>query len=254
MDELLTARQVQELLHVDRTTIYRMLNDGRLVGVKIGQQWRFSRQEVDVLLSGTRPNDNHTDKNNGSICTQVLPIHCVQAIQDVFADVAQVGAVTTEPNGEPLTKISNSCRFCDIILASKSGRDACIASWQKLAEQSERKPKFVECHAGLQYARAPIEVDGELIAVLIAGQFYASPPEPMEEAQRIKRLADSHNLKTEALVETARELPVLDDRMQAQIGGWLVKVANVFSEVGRERAELMNRLRRIAAISILEQE
>jgi excisionase family DNA binding protein len=37
----LTTRQVQNILQVDRITIYRMLQDGRLKGVKIGQQWRF---------------------------------------------------------------------------------------------------------------------------------------------------------------------------------------------------------------------
>src|SRR5947209_1519359 len=52
MSELLTVKEVQELLKVDRITVYRMLKDGRLTGVKIGHQWRFSRQEIDSLLSG----------------------------------------------------------------------------------------------------------------------------------------------------------------------------------------------------------
>jgi excisionase family DNA binding protein len=50
MTDLLTTRQVQEILKVDRITIYRMLQDGRLKGVKIGQQWRFARREVERLL------------------------------------------------------------------------------------------------------------------------------------------------------------------------------------------------------------
>ena len=48
-NKLLTAKQVQDLLHVDRTTIYRMLKDGRLNGVKVGKHWRFSAQEVNDL-------------------------------------------------------------------------------------------------------------------------------------------------------------------------------------------------------------
>ena len=52
MDELLTTRQVQSILQVDRTTIYRMLKDGRLRGVKVGQQWRFHDTDVRALLSG----------------------------------------------------------------------------------------------------------------------------------------------------------------------------------------------------------
>ena len=34
MTDLLTTRQVQDILKVDRITIYRMLQDGRLKGVK----------------------------------------------------------------------------------------------------------------------------------------------------------------------------------------------------------------------------
>ncbi len=49
MEDLLTTREVQELLKVDRITIYRMLQDGRLHGMKIGQQWRFPKR-VERLL------------------------------------------------------------------------------------------------------------------------------------------------------------------------------------------------------------
>ncbi len=50
MNDLLTSRQVQEILKVDRITIYRMLNDGRFKGVKIGQQWRFHLSDVERML------------------------------------------------------------------------------------------------------------------------------------------------------------------------------------------------------------
>ena len=51
IDSLLTARQLQDLLQVDRITIYRMLKDGRLEGFKVGGQWRFSRQTVQRWLN-----------------------------------------------------------------------------------------------------------------------------------------------------------------------------------------------------------
>jgi excisionase family DNA binding protein len=53
VNALLTTKQLQELLSIDRTTVYRMLKDGRLTGIKVGTQWRFSRDEVDALLSGS---------------------------------------------------------------------------------------------------------------------------------------------------------------------------------------------------------
>ena len=102
MSDLLTARQVQDLLKVNRITIYRMLQDGRLKGVKIGQQWRFPSQEVDRLLG------------MGSIQAQAaeleanlnFPTHCVQTIQELFSEVGQVSAVVIDRQGKPLTEIS----------------------------------------------------------------------------------------------------------------------------------------------------
>jgi excisionase family DNA binding protein len=247
MDELLTTRQVQDLLQVDRTTVYRMLRDGRLTGVKIGHQWRFSRREVEALGFGAPTVDNEA----GVASADVLPMHCIQPIQQVFAEIAQVGAITTAPSGEPLTEMSNACRFCRLVLASDSGRRACVASWRRLARQSERRPAFATCHAGLQYARARIELDGRLEAMLVAGQFYAAAPERDEEAERLRGLAATHDLDRRALTEAARRLPVLDDRRRSQIGGWLVKVARTFEDIGRERADLMGRLQKIAQVSAL---
>lgn len=256
MDDLLTTKQVQDLLQVDRTTIYRMQKDGRLKGTKIGHQWRFSRQEVQALLSGEYGVPELPDaERNGkiTITPQVLPLHCVQPVQDVFAEIAEVGAVTTAPDGQPLTGISNACRFCEMILATESGREACIASWRRLAWQETERPQFVACHAGLQYARARIEVGGQLAAMLIAGQFYADAPDPAEEAARLASLAARHGLNAPQLQAHVRAIPVLDQRKRAQIGLWLEKVARTFEDIGSERAELMGRLNRIAAMSTLTQ-
>jgi excisionase family DNA binding protein len=262
MHDLLTAKEVQELLKLDRTTVYRMLKDGRLTGVKVGQQWRFARQEIDTLLSGERPVATNGTAAPGGVTEaapppapeNLLPLHCVQTIQDVFADMAQVGSITTAPDGEPLTHVSNSCQFCSLILSSPAGRRACINSWRRLAEQTERQPHFATCHAGLNYIHARIDVNQAPAAVLIAGQFYAESPDPTEQATRVEQLAEAYDLDLVELAEAAQSLPTLDERTQAQLGNWLTKVAHTFEEVGRERAAMIDRLRRIAAITVLETE
>lgn len=250
MDDLLTTKQLQELLKIDRTTVYRMLNDGRLTGIKVGGQWRFSRQEVEGQLTGARS----AKSSAPTISTDVLPLRCVQAVQNVFAEIAGVGSVTTAPDGEPLTKISNSCRFCNLILASESGRQACVESWRKLAQQSESRPRFVTCHAGLQYARSRIEVGGTFTAMLIAGQFNDSAPDPEQLSQQVRLLAHKHGIDPDALAEAVQDIPVLDADKQEGIGGWLNTVAQTFEEIGHERAMLMNRLQQIAAMSTLNTE
>ena len=248
-NKLLTAKQVQDLLHVDRTTIYRMLKDGRLNGVKVGKHWRFSAQEVNDLLSGSNPQEPFVT----AITENVLPLHCMQPVQDVFAEIAEVGSVTTDTDGQPLTRISNSCDFCKLILGSAEGREACIASWRKLTLWKDQKPEFFTCHAGLRYSHARIEVENELIAILVAGQFYNESPDPEEERQRLQQLATRYHIDFDLLARAAKSVPVLDGRKSAQIGGWLEKVANTFEQISSERAGMMYRLEQISLISNIKQ-
>ena len=95
MDDLLTTKQVEDLLQVDRTTIYRMLNDGRLTGIKVGQQWRFMRSEIDTLLGLEPQTKVESSAPFTPITTQYLPTECAQKIQDVFAEIAEIGAISS---------------------------------------------------------------------------------------------------------------------------------------------------------------
>jgi len=49
--ELLTTKQLQDLLQIDRTTVYRVLKDGRLTGVKVDSRRRFDRSQVEAILN-----------------------------------------------------------------------------------------------------------------------------------------------------------------------------------------------------------
>jgi excisionase family DNA binding protein len=249
MEELLTTKQVLDVLQVDRTTIYRMLKDGRLTGVKVGQQWRFPQSEVEALLSGKLTAPESAEPVRPPLTRDALPISCLQSVQDVSAETMEVGAITTDIEGHPLTEISNSGRFCNLIRSTESGQQACIDSWRKLARQHTSAPRFVTCHAGCHYARARIELDGTPFAMLVTGQFYTTAPDPDEVKQRIARLAQAHGLDEAELARVAAELPVLNAQTQEKITQWLEKLAVTFSLLGRERADMLDRLRRIASMS-----
>ena len=246
MDELITTKQVQEVLRVDRITIYRMIKDGRLNGIKVGNQWRFHRSDIEGILSGG------TRTKQQSAPSEILPIHCISVIQDVFAEILNVGSVTTDIEGEPLSEISNSCDFCNLILESPSGNQACINSWKKLAQTPRGDPKFIQCHVGFQYARGRIEFEGKLISILIAGQFLISEKDKFAFIDRIESLSQTHNINIEKLKEASETIRILDSDHQAQIEKWLIRVAETFEIITYERGELLERLKTIAAMSTFE--
>lgn len=45
-DQLMTVKEVAELLRVTRQTIYKMVEGGQLPAVRVGTQWRFDRERV----------------------------------------------------------------------------------------------------------------------------------------------------------------------------------------------------------------
>lgn len=243
MSEYLTTSQVQELLQVDRTTVYRMLSDGRLSGVKIGNRWRFYKAKIDDLLTET----SLTVASIPTVSFDVLPPTCLQGMQSVSADAIGIGAIVTDAVGEPLTQMSNPCRFCKLIYESEKGRAACRADFSLIAHRAGSTLPQITCHAGLQCIGAPIMINGVKTAVFIAGQ-YKSPAQ-QNHKQHIQQLADAYNLDAAELAAAAAEIPMFDRTQQQKVADWLPKLTSTLSEIGQERAELLDRLQRIAAMS-----
>jgi excisionase family DNA binding protein len=45
-DEILTIREVADLLKINEKTAYKLAAAGKLPGFKVGGSWRFDRQEI----------------------------------------------------------------------------------------------------------------------------------------------------------------------------------------------------------------
>lgn len=245
MDDLLTTRQVLERLKVDRITVYRMLQDGRLKGVKIGQQWRFSLREVDRLLGiVTEPAEPFQVSGESS-----FPTHCVQTIQDLFATVGQISAVVVDMEGNALTKVSRPCLYFQILQRSRSARKACHFSWKAFVQESRAGNKLFTCYSGLQWLAAPVFDREKQVAVLLAGQFYWQPADPQEEDNRCRRLAALHSLPLGELQQAAREIPVITPGQRARVEAWPASAANAVESILTERSSFIERLQRIADLT-----
>jgi excisionase family DNA binding protein len=245
MGELLTTRQLQDLLKIDRITVYRMLNDGRLKGVKIGNQWRFPQSEIDRLLG----NDSENDDQEMIESILDFPSGCVKEVQEIFAGIIGIGAITVTLRGTPLTEPTFSNPFCQLILSTEKGRQACQNSWRKIALQSTGEPGFQICHAGLCYKRSPINAENSQIAWLIGGQYYLNAPDNEKTKERVKQLAINYQIPIEKLQDAAKKIPVLKRYQQEQVKEWTPKVACTVQSILCERSGLMDRLQRIAELS-----
>ena len=181
--------------------------------------------------------------------TDVLPLHCLQPIQEVFAQTAGIGAVTTNLAGETLTTFSNPCAFCTLILATEQGRARCRASWQKLANDNDQQPRLEKCHAGLTYARGWIHLDGAPIAMIFGGQFAVGRGRAFDAPEHVNPLARACALDPAPLRQAAHEIRVLPKPRAEHLLHLLQLVADTFSTIGQERQDLLTRLKKVAALA-----
>jgi len=49
-DNIMTIEALAEYLKISRSTLYKLVQDGRLPGRKVGKRWRFHKDAIDEWL------------------------------------------------------------------------------------------------------------------------------------------------------------------------------------------------------------
>jgi excisionase family DNA binding protein len=154
----LTARDVQDLIRVDRSTIYRMAESGRLPAIKVGRQWRFPSDAIHEWL-GT--------SHNGARTT--FPRSRTQDIADLFGELYGVMVIVTDIEGNPLTSVSNPCGYFSAVSGEIAAVERCVTEWKALGDQYDFEARLRPSHLGFLCTRAFIRVGNELAGMVISG-------------------------------------------------------------------------------------
>jgi excisionase family DNA binding protein len=241
MAQLLTTHQVQDLLKVDRTTIYRMVEAGRLPAIRIGKQWRFDAADIEhwlnehatlalldrkpIAVEGGAPDGLRT----------LLPLECVQMIQDAFAEALDVMMVTTDMIGRPLTQVSHPCGFFSALMQDPAAIAHCIGTWQQLAAAPSIEPRLIPSEMGLLCARGLIRVGSELEGMVVVGGI-APDIWPPDDAQ-LSALARTFGADGASVRASVHEVYRLDRAGQAKVLRAVQRVADIFSHIAAIRRE-----------------
>jgi excisionase family DNA binding protein len=251
MAGFLTTRQVQDILQVDRTTIYRMVDRGSIPAVKVGNQWRFPRGEVETWLQTKGSTVIGSPEVKGVIesdeLVRLLPRECVQQIQDAFADALGVMIVTTDMDGNPLTRVSNACGLYDLAARVPDAHRHCMEAWAAMARNPSLQPVFVETPLGLKCARGLVRVGSELSAMVVMGCI--APKEWPPTPQRIQEISDFLGMDPSLLKERLEEAYYPDDNEQRRLLTFVQRIADVVAHIITERKQLFDKLESISELS-----
>ncbi|WP_143448258.1 helix-turn-helix domain-containing protein [Kineosporia sp. A_224] len=169
---LLSARQVQTMLGVDRSTVYRMAEDGRLPAVKVGRQWRFPADRIEAVLrvdAAPRPASGREPAAAASVTVPAPSTEVAASVAQIAADLLGVMMVVTDMDGRPITEVSNPCPWFVERSDDPDLLDACVAEWQQLADDTDFEPRFTAGVLGFECARAFVRSGTSLVAMVLVG-------------------------------------------------------------------------------------
>jgi len=257
MTEMLTAKEMQGLLQVDRSTIYRMAEAGRLPAIKIGKQWRFPADQVENWL-GTKtimPSSQafslvqpkaKADMPSSDL-ESLLPLECVELILDTYADLLGVMLVVTDMDGNPISQISNPCGLFDTISQKPDALQKCIHSWHELATTINLEPRFHKSHLGLLCTRGMVRVGKELKGMIVAG--CVAPKNWPPSLEEIGNIAREFNVTPEKITTHLEDVYFLDESQQSKVLEYVQRIANIIAHIVSERNVLMGKLEAIVHLA-----
>ena len=259
MLDMLTAKDMQELLQVDRSTIYRMAEAGQLPAVKVGKQWRFPGDLVADWLNAQAAPENRDSRRYVNITGQpiapapdgdlaaILPLDCVQLIQDAFAEVLGVTLVVTDLDGQPVTRASQPLPLYDLLTESQGGHALCQERLRELAQVPALEPRFVPVLAGLLCARALVRIGNSLKGMVVV--FGVAPPDWPPSVEAVQGLARTLQIEPARLGPAMEAVYTLGPAEQKKVLVTIQRIADILAHIGSERTALLGRLANIAQLS-----
>ena len=160
--------------------------------------------------------------------TELIDVETLQRVQDAFADMTGMAALTTDAEGVAVTNGSNFTDFCmKYTRATKIGAFRCGLCDKRGAEitLAAGHACTYDCHAGLMDFAAPIMVDGRMVGSFIGGQVLTEPP----KLDRYRENAIRMGIDPDAYVEAVKKVRVLDRDYIKKASQALFSLADVLS-------------------------
>lgn len=237
MTTFLTSQDIQELINVDRSTVYRMAEDGRLPGVKVGRQWRFPADRIaeqfglaaepaTMPLATTGPAD-------GADLGQLLQPEVASSIAELIGELFGLMTVVTDMTGQPITPVANPCGYYSAIANRPAAVSACLQQWQLFAGEPHVAPRWVRTHLGFLCARTFVWVDLKPVGMIVVGG--VRPPTWPPPTEHIELIAEQVGVPSHVLLDAADEVWTLDIDQQRRVLRLLPQMGDLVSQLAAAR-------------------
>ena len=165
------------------------------------------------------------------LLTDLIDVELLQKIQDEFSKYTGIAALTTDANGNPLTKGSASTEYCmKHTRGSELGYQRCVECDRNAAVMALEKgePVVYMCHAGLADFASPIMLGDKLLGCFLGGQVRMSSK---IDEEALKNTATELGIDYETYYKALNNVSVTDEDELKKSAKFLGVVASVLSEM-----------------------
>jgi len=147
----------------------------------------------------------------------------LQKLQDDFAESIGGQIVTTDKEGNLVTKMSGAQRVCQIIMATEEGKKKCGQAYKCALSlvRTQKAPVFMDCYAGFASLWVPIVVKGKIVGSITGcGGRYNRGESREELIEKYSKLADELGIKDkEDFLKAAIDeiKPVTEEEMKKRV-------------------------------------
>jgi len=144
----------------------------------------------------------------------------LQELQDDFAVAVGGQIVTTDKEGNLVTKMSGAQRVCQLIMATEKGKEKCGGAYKMALGlvKTMKEPAFMDCYAGYASLWVPIKINDEIVGSITGcGGMYEKGMNKEELRNKFSALADDLAIqdKEDFLKAAVDEIkPVTEEEMK----------------------------------------
>lgn len=133
----------------------------------------------------------------------------ISRIQSGLSDIVNFSVVTVNPDGTPISSLSNFTSFCRMIRSSDKGMKGCIECDRNALHASIEQGRSIiyNCHCGIKDCAVPIIVEGRAIGGVLGGQVLIR--ESDRPLVNTAKLAERFGIEEKKLDSAVAELDVV---------------------------------------------
>ena len=173
-----------------------------------------------------------TEPHSYSI-SEIIDISTLQSIQDKFAKMLDLAAITVDEKGVPIVNASNFTGFCKLIRNSREGYRRCSLcdAAGSLKAMKSKSPAIYRCHTGLTDMAAPLMVGDTYLGGMLCGQVKIRNQSDKDIVD-LKRLSHELDIPFESLEREFKKIPTISYEGIKDASEFLYIFANYIAKMG----------------------